>query len=154
MMHKYDTDSLSQKAREIIDTLKIDDQDKSDSTLWYAEAFIQDSDPSDVARYTPSILGQYIQTSLDFIQKRAFGQPSVRVHSLKNIMSESFGRTIIEVVTDDMPFLVDSVTQFLSERDIDIIDFFHPVCRVKRDKKANLSAFLILKVSLMACQNL
>ena len=86
MMHKYDTDSLSQKAREIIDTLKIDDQDKSDSTLWYAEAFIQDSDPSDVARYTPSILGQYIQTSLDFIQNVLLVSLLFVCILLKNIM--------------------------------------------------------------------
>jgi glutamate dehydrogenase len=45
----------------------------------------------------------------------------------------SSGHTIVEVVTDDMPFLVDSVTMALAERDHAIRLVVHPQMVVRRD---------------------
>ncbi|MFE3453375.1 NAD-glutamate dehydrogenase [Nonomuraea sp. NPDC059194] len=43
------------------------------------------------------------------------------------------GHSIVEVVTDDMPFLVDSVTMELARHDIGIHLVVHPQLRVRRD---------------------
>src|SRR5689334_3757433 len=43
------------------------------------------------------------------------------------------GRTVIEIVTDDMPFLVDSVTAALTQADRDIDLVVHPQIVVRRD---------------------
>jgi glutamate dehydrogenase len=43
------------------------------------------------------------------------------------------GRSVVEVVTDDMPFLVDSVTMELDRHDIGIHLLVHPQMRVMRD---------------------
>ncbi|MEM6603289.1 MAG: NAD-glutamate dehydrogenase, partial [Pseudomonadota bacterium] len=122
-------------------TMQTDDAEKQELLNWYCKAFIQDSDPDEVERYSPENIGQYIQMSFDFLAHRPFGKASVRVYSPDKNKSELVGRTIIEIVNDDMPFLIDSVTQFLAERDIEILDFFHPICRVKRDKEGNFTGF-------------
>jgi glutamate dehydrogenase len=46
--------------------------------------------------------------------------------------------TVVEVVTDDMPFLVDSVTSALSQADRAIHVVFHPQFLVRRDVTGNL----------------
>ena len=43
------------------------------------------------------------------------------------------GHTVVEIVTDDMPFLVDSVTMFLAQHAHDIHLVVHPLLRVQRD---------------------
>jgi glutamate dehydrogenase len=46
--------------------------------------------------------------------------------------------TVVEVVTDDMPFLVDSVTMGLARQGHAINLVIHPVIRVRRDESGNL----------------
>ncbi|SDK28359.1 glutamate dehydrogenase [Nonomuraea maritima] len=43
------------------------------------------------------------------------------------------GRSVVQVVTDDMPFLVDSVTMVLEQRGIGVHLVVHPQMRVRRD---------------------
>jgi len=43
------------------------------------------------------------------------------------------GRTIVEVVADDMPFLVDSVTAEISRQGRELLEIVHPVLVVRRD---------------------
>src|SRR3954447_4587767 len=43
------------------------------------------------------------------------------------------GHSVIEIVNDDMPFLVDSVTMALTEQDRQIHVVFHPQLLVRRD---------------------
>ena len=44
--------------------------------------------------------------------------------------------TVIEIVTDDMPFIVDSVTMELGRQGYAIDLVIHPVIRVRRDDQA------------------
>src|SRR6185312_6146210 len=48
------------------------------------------------------------------------------------------GRSVVEIVTDDMPFLVDSVTAELSRSGHGIHTLFHPVLAVDRDLAGKL----------------
>ncbi|GLQ05026.1 NAD-glutamate dehydrogenase [Sneathiella chinensis] len=49
--------------------------------------------------------------------------------------------TVIEVVNDDMPFLVDSVTAALNQRNLNVHLVIHPILRVERDDKGAHKAF-------------
>ncbi|MBA2640454.1 MAG: NAD-glutamate dehydrogenase [Nocardioidaceae bacterium] len=51
------------------------------------------------------------------------------------------GHTVVEVVTDDMPFLVDSVTMFLARHDHGIHLVVHPQLHVVRDVTGALRGF-------------
>ena len=51
------------------------------------------------------------------------------------------GVAVLEILNDDMPFLVDSVLGELNERGLDIRLLVHPVFTVERDEAGNLIAF-------------
>ena len=80
-----------------------------------------------------------VKSHLEIAQTRTPGAGVVRVF---NPTTEGDGwssaRTVIQVVTDDMPFLVDSVTSALVQRDIDIHLVVHPQLRVRRDESGDL----------------
>ena len=46
----------------------------------------------------------------------------------------STDHSVVEIVTDDMPFLVDSVSSELTRRELPIHLVIHPVCKVRRSK--------------------
>jgi glutamate dehydrogenase len=71
------------------------------------------------------------------------GEAKVRVYSPE---FEQHGwqssHTVVELVTDDMPFLVDSATMELSRHGVGIHLLIHPVMRVRRDPDGRLTAVL------------
>lgn len=83
------------------------------------------------------------ENSLKFLSQRKPGEIKVRVYDTS---SEPYGwksdYTIIEILNDDMPFLVDSVTEELNQRGCRIASIIHPVIRVSRDKGGNITALL------------
>ena len=46
--------------------------------------------------------------------------------------------SVIEIVTDDMPFLVDSVSAELTRRELPIHLVIHPICKVRRSKAGSV----------------
>jgi glutamate dehydrogenase len=78
-------------------------------------------------------------THWNVLQKRAPGEIKVHVY---NPDFEHHGwqssHTVAEIVTDDMPFLVDSVTMELARMGYSIDLVIHPVIRVRRDESGNL----------------
>jgi glutamate dehydrogenase len=73
-------------------------------------------------------------------QQRSPGE--IKVH-VSNPDFEQHGwqspHTVVEIVTDDMPFLVDSVTMELAREGYSINLVIHPVIRVRRDADGNLT---------------
>ncbi|HEY1281767.1 MAG TPA: hypothetical protein VGF22_18950, partial [Acidimicrobiales bacterium] len=72
---------------------------------------------------------------------RPAGQPVVRI---SNPDVEPGGwacaHTVVDIVTDDMPFLVDSVTMVLAARDLGIHAVVHPMLHVARDAGGSIVA--------------
>ncbi|SDG65225.1 NAD-glutamate dehydrogenase [Roseospirillum parvum] len=73
-------------------------------------------------------------------EPRRPGRPLVRVF---NPGLEADGwqseHTVVEIINDDMPFLVDSVTTCLLEHDLTVHRLIHPVFRVERDRRGQLT---------------
>jgi glutamate dehydrogenase len=70
----------------------------------------------------------------NFLRRRAPGEAKVRVY---NPQFEQHGwqsaHTVVEIVTEDMPFLVDSVSIQLARRGYGIHLLIHPVIKLRRD---------------------
>ena len=75
----------------------------------------------------------------NFLQQREAGRPRVRV---LNPRLEEDGwqspHTVIEIVNDDMPFLVDSVTIEVNRQGLTLHLIIHPVLRVRRGASGKL----------------
>jgi glutamate dehydrogenase len=78
-----------------------------------------------------------------FLEQRAPQEAKVRVY---NPDFEQHGwqstHTVIEIVSDDMPFVVDSVTNELTRRAFGMHLLIHPVVRVVRDDAGHLTGVL------------
>jgi glutamate dehydrogenase len=93
-----------------------------------------DHDPAEPERIYAATLGL-----LGFLRDRPQGLPKIRVF---NPDLERHGwhspHTVIEIVNDDMPFLVDSLTMELARLQLGIHLLIHPVLQVERDAAGKL----------------
>ena len=99
--------------------------------------------PEDLVEVDPLDLYGAAVAHWSFARKRAPGEANVRVY---NPDFEQHGwqsaHTVVELVTDDMPFLVDSTTMELSGQGAGIHLLITPVMRVRRDAGGELAAVL------------
>jgi glutamate dehydrogenase len=90
--------------------------------------------PEDVVRYGADDLAAFAERAYDFVAGRAAGSPKIRCDNVELTASgERKSVTVLEVVNDDMPFLVDSVMGEISERRLDARLVSHPVFGVRRE---------------------
>jgi glutamate dehydrogenase len=94
----------------------------------------------DIAGDSPEDLLNAALSLWQFAGKRQPGVPKVRVF---NPRQDEHGwrspHTIVEIVNDDMPFLVDSVTAELGRQGLDVHLVVHPIMRVSRDKAGQMT---------------
>jgi len=100
-------------------------------------------DPEDLAERNISDLCGAALAHLNFMGKFKSGAPQLRVY---NPRSQTDGwestHTVVEIVNDDMPFLVDSVTMEVNRQGLTLHLIIHPVMKTKRDEKGGLSEVL------------
>ena len=95
--------------------------------------------PGDVAARTAVDLGGAALSLLRFAGRRRPGQAKIRVYNPEpDIDGWSSPHTIVEVVNDDMPFLVDSVTAAINAGDRVVRLVIHPILTADRDPAGRL----------------
>ncbi|HEY0782457.1 MAG TPA: NAD-glutamate dehydrogenase domain-containing protein, partial [Thermoanaerobaculia bacterium] len=107
----------------------------------FAHQFYANVAPSDILHAPVENLATAALSLWDFAQERRVGTAKVRVYNTR--AGEEGWRssnTIVEIVNDDMPFLVDSVTADLVRREAEVHLVIHPIVRVSRDEAGRLSA--------------
>ena len=95
--------------------------------------------PHDLLEQSPDSLFGAALAHWNFGTTRAPGKAAVRVYnpSVKKHGWRS-EHTVVEIVTDDMPFLVDSVTAELNRQGLIVHLIIHPILKVRRDKSGRL----------------
>ena len=84
-----------------------------------------------------------VESHLDLARERPPGKARVRVFSPEEQRDGwTAGGTVVEVVTDDMPFLVDSVSSELNRLGRPLRLVIHPVVTVRRDLAGTLQEIL------------
>ncbi|MBO0757081.1 MAG: NAD-glutamate dehydrogenase, partial [Bradyrhizobiaceae bacterium] len=95
--------------------------------------------PEDLVRYTSRELALLSSRAFDFLHKRKPGAPKIRIESPPVTAGEVLRRvSILEIVNDDMPFLVDSVMGELAEQGLEVHLVAHPVLDVERNSAGDL----------------
>jgi len=87
--------------------------------------------PVDLEALEPREAARMVVASGEFLRTRTRGVPKIRITTQKT-------RTLIEILNDDMPFLVDSVTAELSRLGLSVVRINHPIIWLKRDKTGTL----------------
>ena len=89
--------------------------------------------PEDMVRYGAEDIAALAERAYDFIAEREPGRPKIRCETVP--LSASGNRktiSVLEIVNDDMPFLVDSVMGEIADRRLDVWLVAHPVLGVRR----------------------
>src|SRR4051794_36963241 len=109
----------------------------------FARQFYRWVAPEDVADRDPMDLYGLALGHFNFARERLPGVPKVRAY---NPRFEEHGwqstHTAVEIVTDDMPFLIDSVSMELNRRGCGVHLIIHPVLAVRRDAQGRLLEIL------------
>jgi glutamate dehydrogenase len=105
----------------------------------FIQQFYAHVPPEDVLARSPEDLYGAALSLWDFAHERSPGSAKLRVLNPRQAEHGwQSGRTIVEIVNDDMPFLVDSVTAAINSLDQTVHLVIHPVVRVQRDAAGRL----------------
>ncbi|MFD7491294.1 NAD-glutamate dehydrogenase [Streptomyces sp. NPDC059832] len=110
-----------------------------DVLLSYLQRYYLHTAPEDIAGRDPVDVFGAASSHYRLAETRPQGTANVRVHT-PTVEENGWtcSHTVIEVVTDDMPFLVDSVTNELSRQGRGIHVVIHPQVVVRRDVTGKL----------------
>ncbi len=99
--------------------------------------------PEDLVGYAPEELASLAQDAWAHFQQREPGTPSIRFAPARVPQDGERLKTVsvIEIVNDDMPFLVDSVMAELAERKFPVRLVVHPIFAVTRQPDGRLGTW-------------
>ena len=114
---------------------------KAKMAVLYVEQFFRRVPIDDLVSEAPQTLAAIVISQLEFLHRRNPGEMLIRVFN-PAVDAEGWEsrHTFIEMVNDDMPFLVDTAALTLSEMDLGVHLIIHPVIRVERDSKGRLTS--------------
>ncbi|MGE5292875.1 MAG: NAD-glutamate dehydrogenase [Micromonosporaceae bacterium] len=110
-----------------------------DEILGFLRMYYRHVAPEDLAGRDPAHVAAVALEHAAFGSRRPQGRALVRVRTQRD-RAESLAAepTLIDIVTDDMPFLVDSVAMELGRHGLGIRVLIHPQLRVRRDVAGHL----------------
>jgi glutamate dehydrogenase len=115
------------------------DGDEAARAEAFARQYYRWVDPEDLAERSELDVYGAALAHFDLARRRRPGETKVRIY---NPQFEVHGwrspHTAVEIVTDDMPFLIDSVGMELNRRGFGVHLIIHPVLRVRRDEEGRL----------------
>lgn len=81
------------------------------------------------------------QSAFEFVSERKNHEPKIRIFTPeKKKHGYETRHLVLELLNDDMPFLVDSLSMELSRRGFTIYSTIHPIINITRDKSGKISA--------------
>ena len=133
-------DRLEKVDKWIESRLKGDDYDGLSE---FAQHFYNRTTAEDLAEQSAEYLYGIALSMWKFLGRRKPGTAILRVYNPKpEEHGWKSGHTIVEIVTEDMPFLFDSITGWLSHAGYRIHLAIHPVVGTKRDKAGRRKGYL------------
>jgi len=120
---------------------QLEKKPKGKTLAKFARRFLGQAIVEELEQYEPAELAAIVSDAWAFMQSRVSGRPKIRIFNPK-AAEQGWERhhTIIEIVNDDMPFLVDSVLGVLNQARIGIELVLHPILTVTRKADGNLKA--------------
>ena len=94
-------------------------------------------------QYRAEALAELAQSSFAFASTKPHGRHSIRWQSVE--LAAASGRrpvTVVEIINDDMPFLVDSIVNELQARGLSAELVLHPILKVQRSSRGEFEAIL------------
>ena len=113
---------------------------KPSQTKQFLRQYVENVPVEDIQGKPTDVLARAAIDHLDFGAKRRKGQALIRIFNpTKKEHGYTSVYTFVEMVNDDMPFLVDSTAAAIKRHNLDVHITVHPIISVKRDGKGKLT---------------
>ena len=101
--------------------------------------YFEGAEHGDLSRFSSLDLFGAAMAHYEFSRRRAATQHKLRIYN-PDFERDGWQSThsVIELVTDDMPFLIDSLAMFLSRHNLNLHLLVHPVLSIERDAADNI----------------
>ncbi len=113
--------------------------------LRFARYFLAGLTEEDCEPYNQSSILEILNDAFSFIQTRPPNAHKIRAYDIKTDLENNNinnSRTVIEILNDDMPFLVDSIMTELSEQHLTPHLVLHPIIHTTRGDQGELHSVL------------
>src|SRR4051812_23139469 len=108
----------------------------------FVDALFGQTMPEDVVRYDGREVAALAEAAWAFLAERKPGAPKIRLESPADAGDDHLRSiSVLEIINDDMPFLVDSVLGELADRSVEVLLVAHPVISVTRDAAGRVKSF-------------
>jgi glutamate dehydrogenase len=115
------------------------DGDASERAERFVRLFYANVPPGDILGDAPDNLAGAALALWELAQERMPGAPKVRVYTPRiEAQGWESSHSVVEIVNDDMPFLVDSVSAELRRLDAEVQLLIHPIVHVERNAAGHL----------------
>ncbi|MHC9085210.1 NAD-glutamate dehydrogenase [Luteimonas sp. RIT-PG2_3] len=112
-----------------------------DDASAFASAFYRRMSEDEMPLHSADGWAALANDLLDFARKRKPGTAILRIfHPMLKTHGWESSHTVLQIVNDDMPFLVDSVSMALAEQGIGVHVLGHPLVQISRDRSGKLTA--------------
>src|SRR6266699_1982695 len=105
----------------------------------FAELLFDHTNVEDLVSYDAASLAFLAEQAWEHVQRRTAGRADIRV--INPMMPDGRESSVLEVLNDNMPFLVDSTMAELAEQGIEVTLVTHPIIVVERDEQGKLLRF-------------
>src|SRR2546430_8863902 len=105
----------------------------------FAELLFDHTNIEDLVNYDAASLAFLAEQAWEHVQQRTAGSADIRV--INPMMPDGREISVLEVLNDNMPFLVDSTMAELAEQGIEVTLVAHPIIAVERDEHGKLLRF-------------
>jgi glutamate dehydrogenase len=110
-----------------------------DSPKSFMVALFSRAVPEDFLSYQASEIAALTARAWSLMATRAPGTPKIRLAAPEPVSDRLKDISVLEIINDDMPFLVDSVMAELADRGVEVRLAVHPVFAVARDADGRLT---------------
>ena len=128
---KKEFDSLVQKARKDLPAKS------PEGLVKMLEILCEKINEEDLEFFDPEILSEMAVSHWEMAKERGKGEPKLRIYS-SIVEGSEYRKTVIDIVSDDLAFLVDSIAAEINRHNILIGILIHPNIYSSYDKKGNL----------------
>lgn len=105
---------------------------------YFGKAFFTSISQDDFGRLSDSERGRILSLHWKISQGRNSAQAQVSINNTSPARADLPPLTIINIVSDDMAFIIDSITSLLAERGLPIDMIYHPLLSFKRGAKREI----------------
>ncbi|MET0444725.1 MAG: NAD-glutamate dehydrogenase [Pseudorhodoplanes sp.] len=116
------------------------ERDGDDAPASFLRRLFVRASPEDLVGYQPTELAALAENAYEFLSSRVAGEPKIRVYNPDAPQDGERIKTIsvVEIVNDDMPFLVDSIMAEITARQLAVRLVVHPIFAVVRDASGQI----------------